>query len=769
MAYQHLFGSTAGGSSGAGYKTLAATPDFYNVMSDDELSNYNNYTFTAGDEHPVKFCHYYKPYKQCFIQSAVSFEYDYVGRNSSIAHTLVLSENESDYILNEHICPFSPAMFMNAKSDNFERPAVDKLPAVDYRFLDCRDSEYNKNAISKLFRSEIFAQLIVAIFLSAENSYPIFIALPGTPREVSFNAIRLMNILIPAFPAEYKKKMGFMTHVTDTYAYEDVSIYFTDSMDLSRQFVSGGYIFDLTKQKPFVSGIEASAVKEYFELLRTVMGNILSYDTPALNGFYNDIQPKLDENDRFSLSKINEIFYMWRFLSGTDNRNLDSTAACRIISSFYDFYGIVDNKAAFLNRINGYWESEIEKCKDGGYAPSIDVFNIIERHYPSFGQEDKRQAQRIWSFVLIYTLTNSDSSFLDRLFTVEYDGSQLVTDIYKYILYAYTGFIIRKDNNAKASAVYERMISAYIRMKQTDNNYSKLFATLRETIEGVDGFFTETRSNRKNEYDLFSAKLLIYFEDGVTGTLNDAGMMRRFALIKELKDAIYSTCELGMSVYQHFHGGFISGVATGFTAESVTRMADDREALFDVLKHIETYPELGNVDMIALFQRYCELLNKPKDITSLYELNKLVNKPDQQKAFTGWIEIYTRKYPELALSILANTNCHIGDGASIVYDTDFMKAYTQYYDNIDRDDETMMRDLNRLIGEIETDMHNDNYKDLGLGTYKDPTIRFINAYLFDKSVDRKRVRENEARLKRFDKVKMLRMSVDTKHKKFGKK
>ena len=769
MAYQHLFGSAAGGSSGAGYKTLASTPDFYNVMSDDELSNYNNYAFTSGDEHPVKFCHYYKPYKQCFVQSAVSFEYDYVGRNSSIAHTLVLSENESEYVLREHICPFSPAMFMNARSDNFERPMVDKLPAVDYRFLECRDREYNTASISKLFRSDIFAQLVAAVFLSAENGCPIFIALPGTPREASFNAIRLMNILIPAFPAEYKKKMGFMTHVTDTYAYEDVSIYFTDTMDLSRQFINGGYIFDLTKSKPYVSGIEASAVKEYFELLRTVMGNILSFDTPALNGFYDDIQPKLDESDRFSLSKVNEIYYMWRFLSGTAGSDPDSAAAARIISSFYDFYGMVDNKAAFLNRINGYWEHEIEKCRQGGYAPGIEVFNIIDRHYPTFGEDDKRQAQRIWSFVLIYTLTNNDPSFLDKLFTVEYESSELVADIYKYVLYAYAGFVNRRDSNAKAAAVYERIISAYIRMKQTDGNYCKLFTALKDTIEGVDRFYTETRTNRKNEYDLFAGKFLIYFEDGISGALNDAGMMRRFSMIKELKDTIYATCELGMSVYQHFHGGFISGVALGFTADSVTKMADDRQALFDALKHIEAYPELGNVDMIALFQRYCELLNKPKDITSLYELTKLVNKPEQQKAFTGWIEIYTRKYPELALSILANTECRIGDGASIVYDIDFMKAYTQYYDNIGRDDETILRDINRLIGEIETFIHNGEHKELGLGTYKDPTIRFLNAYLFDKAADKKRFKENEARLKRFDKVKQIRSSVETKHKMFGKK
>lgn len=769
MAYQHLFGSTAGGSSGAGYKTLASTPDFYNVMSDDELSNYNNYAFTAGDEHPVKFCHYYKEYKQCFIQSAVSFEYDYVGRNSSIAHTLVLSEAESSVILHEHVCPFSPAMFMNARSDNFKRPESEHLPEVDYRFMDCRDREYNVTSIGKMFKGDVFAKLVFSILLSAENSVPIFISLPGTPREASFNAIRLMNILIPAFPAEYRKKMGFMTHVTDTYAYEDVSIYFTDSIDLSKQYVNGGFCFDLRKEKPYVSGIETASVKEYYDLLNAVIANILSYDFPTLNGYYDDIQPKLDERDRFSMPKINDIFHMWMFLSGTEETNTGSAEVCRIISLFYDFNDIVENKAAFLNRINGYWENEIKKCREGSYAPDIGVFSVIDRHYGSFGEDDKRQAQRIWSFVLIYTLGNDDSSFFDKVFTPQFAESALIGDIYRYIVYAYTGFINRNDNNKKVAAVYERIAEGYIRMAENDSNYYRLFLALKNTIEAIDKFYSESGTDRKNEYDIFTSKFLPYFEEGINTKLSDAGLMRRFILIKDLKDTIYNTCELGISVYQHFHSAFVTGIASSFTAATVTKMADDRQSLTEIGKRIGMYPELGSVDMIALFQRYCMMINKPRDLLTLHELDKLVNKPTQQKAFTEWASIYSRKYPELALSVLANTRCRIGGGASIEYNIDFMKAYKDHYDNIGNDDEAVMHDISRLIAEIETNSGRSEYKELGLGLFRDQTVEFVNTYLLDRSVDKKRAKENEARLKRFDKIKQLREQSDSKRKKFGKK
>ena len=777
MAYQHLFGSASGGTSGAGYKTLAATPDFYNVMTDDELSGYNNYTFKGKDECPVKFVHCYKEYKQCFIQSAVSFEYDYVGRNSSIAHTLVLTEQESRTILEEHICPFSPAMFMNSRSDKFERPKSETLPAVDYRFLKCGDREYNKNVITKFFKSDIFAQFVLSIFLSAENGYSVFIALPGSAREASLNAIRLMNVLIPAFPSEYRKKMGFMSYATDTYTYEDVSIYFVSGMDLSRQYVNSAYCFDLTKEKPYVSGFDPSTVREYHELIRTVIGNILSNDNDSLNDYFNDILPKLDSSARFDLRKINEIYFMWKFLSGSSEDEIDGKDACRVLSSFYNFYGIVDNKAAFLNRINGFWEKEIEKCRNGGYTPDIEVFGIVDRNYPSFGEDDKRQAQRIWSFVLIYTVSNGDTTIADKLMSYEYEGSELVADVIGYIMHIYIGFLYRRDKNMKMGDAYAKIVGGYINTAAESKDGKMIFGALRRVIEAADTFYEEMGYDKKDQYELFSGHLIGYFEKPIAARFNDAGLTRKFAVMEELKEYT-SLCSggessLGRTVYEHFHSSaFIPSVLSGFTKTSIEKMADDRKLITDLSHELENFHELENVDIIALFQRFCGIIVGNKDISVIYELNDLVNKPDQQEMIKSWVAVYTRKYPDVMLSLFANSGCSIDDKANMVYTVDYYAAFKAYYDNIGREREQMMRDLNRLIADLDTYCTRPEYKDLGLSAYREPMSRFINDLFFDKSIDRRTLKDNESMLKKFDRVKMIRTGFEgkeKKHKLFGKK
>ena len=580
-----------------------------------------------------------------------------------------------------------------------------------------------------------------------------------------------MNIIIPAFPSEYRKKMGFMTCVTDTYTYEDVSIYFTAGMDLSKKYVTSAYCFDLTKEKPYVSGFDASTVKEYHELIRTVMSNILAYDNAALNDYFNDIQPKLDIHERFELQKINEIYFMWKFLSGSSGSELDSSSACRVLSSFYSFYGIVDNKAAFLNRINGFWEKEIEKCRNGGYAPSVDVFNIVESHYPSFGDDDKRQAQRIWSFVLIYTVSDGNTDFCGKVFSGDHVNSELCADVFGYIARTYMGFIYRKDKNAGMKSVYETIIKTRIDPAAASNDGNVLFSALGSVIHEEDAFYDEMAYDRKDQYEVFSAGFMQFFEEPVAAKFKDAGLMRKFAVMKELKNYTYLNgadkrgigSALGRAVYEHFHSSaFIPGVVAGITKDSIARMADDRKLITDLSREIEEYPELGNVDMIALFRRYCSITKGSKDISVIYELSDLVNKPDQQEMLRSWVSAFTKKFPDMVLDLFANSSCSIDNTGNMVYSIDY----------IGRDREQMLRELNRLIPDLETDCIRSEYKDLGLKAFREPTARFINDNFFDKSIDRKTLKENESMLKKFDKVKAIRSFDDgkeKKHKLFGKR
>ena len=777
MAYQHLFGRAAGGSSGAGYKTLAVTEEFYNIMSDDELSNVNNYTFTAGEEHPVKFCSYYREYKQCFIQSAISFEYDYVGRNSSVAHTLVLTETESRRLLEEHICPLNMKMFMNAGREDFARPSGSSLPAVNYHFEECGDREYNTGFITKFFNSNTFAEFILALLLSAENNYSVFVKLPGTFREASFNAVRLMNIILPGLPAEYKKKLGFMTYVTDTYTYEDISVYFVSGMDLSKQFINGAYIFDLSKEKPFVSGIDPTALKEYYDLIRAIFSNILSYDEPSLNEYYNAILPKTDGYSRFDLQKVNEIYFMWKFLSGSSEEDVDDSIVCSIISSFYDFYDIVDNKVAFMNRINGYWEREIEKCKAGGYAPGIDIFNVIDSRYPTFGDDEKRQAQRIWSFIVIYTMSNHDDSIYSKIFSTEYQNSELAADIFRYIARIYVGFLYRKDSNTQMAAAYDSIIGGCAKTAADAPDSILLFIVLGNLIVESDAFYDEMAIDKNSQYSLFSP-ILKYFEQPVTARFNDAGLQRKFRLLADLKTYTHAEeSSLGRTVYDHFKSGsFMPGVHTAFNNINILRMADNRKVVTDLANALEEFPELESISTIALFRRFSNIINTRPSLAILYELNELVNKPDDQDMLREWVGVYSRKAPDLMLSLLANTRCKMSEGGGIAYRTDYKKAYSDYFDAAGNDNEQMMRDINRFIGEAETAAPRPEYKDLGLASFREPTVEFINERFFDKSIDRRILKENEAMLKRYDKIRNIRISAaaDAKeqkrqHKLFGKK
>ena len=774
MAYQHLFGSASGGTSGAGYKALASTPEFYNIATDDELSSYNNYSFTGGDEHPVKFCHYYKEYKKCFIQSAVSFEYDYVGRNSSIAHTLVLTGEESERLLKEHICPFNPDMFMNARKDDFERPSGEYLPDKKYEFLPCGDREQITSLIRRYFRSDDFARFILAVLLSAENGYPVYVALPGSPKEASFSAVRIMNALIPAFPSEYKKKLGFMTYVTDTYAYEDVSVYFTSGIDLRRKFAGSAYCFDLTGKDVYVGGLDDNALKENRELIRAVIVNVLSYENAPLNGFYDDILPKTDSYDRFSLSKVNDIFHMWRFLSSDEGENFGSDAACRIVTSFYDFYGIVDNKAEFLYRMNGYWEKEIEKCRAGGYAPSADILAVVNRYYPTFSEADKRGAQKIWSFVLIYSLLGGNTTIFDKLTSYEYDSSQLAADVFGNILYMYIGLICKNDTNSRMKAVYDKITVAMIKNAANGNDAARLFTLLGNTVSAMDRCYEEMSLDRSSEYSTFASAFLGYFDEGVSEKINNAGLLRKFDILHSLKETLCSTRNgLGTSVYEHFCSGcFVQSVKSAFNADSAAKMAADRKAISDFVTRADEYPEISNIEEVGIFRMFYEILHGKREIDTLFSFDPLVNKPDKQRMLAGWLGIYNGKDPDLIISLLANMSCTIASGGGIEYRIDHGAGLRAFFEATGRDREKTLHELNRFIGEIEADMQKPLYKPLGLSAFREAAAGFVNEYFFSKSVDRKTLKENEAMLKRFDKVRSVRALAEgkeKKHKLFGKK
>ncbi|MBR5089095.1 MAG: hypothetical protein IK093_06690, partial [Ruminiclostridium sp.] len=306
-----------------------------------------------------------------------------------------------------------------------------------------------------------------------------------------------------------------------------------------------------------------------------------------------------------------------------------------------------------------------------------------------------------------------------------------------------------------------------------------LFGVLRNVIRATDKFYDEMGYDKKDQYEIFSASFIPCFEEPVAAKFRDAGLSRKFTVIEDLKKCTYLSTDggeessLGRTVYEHFHSSaFLPGVLSGFTNESISRMADDRKLVTDLSHELENFHELENVDIISLFQRYCSLICGSKGISILYELDDLVNKPDQQEMVKNWVSIYTKKFPDIMLSLFANSGCAIDQTGNMVHTVDYNAAFKQHYENIGREREQMLRELNRLIPDLETDSTRSEYKDLGLGAYREPTAHFINDHFFDKSIDRKTLKDNESMLKKFDKVKAIRAYADPKdkkHKLFGKK
>ena len=753
MAFQHL--------SAANGRVIASTPSF-GAVTEDELAAYIN--CSAGDSggEPIRFCHFYKESIGSFVQICVSLIHSRSGQSLPVAHTLALSDAETRFLLNEHVSPFSPAMFMNSK-ETFERPKTSVLEPVEYRFLKCGDREHNSALISKFFRSDVFARFILAVLQAPASGHPVYVALPGGARETSLNAVRLMNAVIPALPAVYRKRLGFMTCVTEPMKCEGISVCFTSGVDLASIPGDKLYCFDVSGGDAIVKGADPADVKAHLDLIRAVMGNILSFDQPSLVGFFDDVLE--DSPDGIGISALEKAFGLWRTVSGAGSKAPDAAT----ISSLYELAGNSENKAAFQNLINGFWERETEKCKAGGYSTGIEMFDAVNRLYPDLDDEERRRMQRTWSFILIYTLQNGNTALYDGIFSPQYESSELVKAVSGYVIYLYIGFLSRGDKTSAMSAACGKVTEGYIK-KAADGDSEKLFALLGRIIQIVSRYYAEMGLSKSREYDVFSSGLLVYFDEPVAKALNVKDLFARFSMLRVLNESISGKGALGKTVFDHFYRSvFVPGFSEELTSEYVEGIVKDRKKMFDLSKLIDNYPELGNLENVSLYQRLCDIIIGKRDLSILFSLEEYVNKPELQKRLVNWIRVYNLEYPEFILSILANMSCSIGDGGNMTYEIDYTAAYTMFFEATDHDREQMLRELNRFIPEAEAAILKPDYKKLGLAAFREPTAVFVNENFFAKSIDRKTVKDNENLLKRFDKVKAIRAYADPKkNKRFGK-
>lgn len=532
MALQLLYGSEASQYGSAGYKTLAATPEIFNYITEQDTSSSRIYDFDAEGEHPIKFCSYYNPYINAFVQTATSYEQDYVGRDSHISHTLVLSPEETAEILKPNNTVLNPDMFMNGRSAEFSRPDNKDLPSIDYTVLERYNAKFGVT-------EEDFKRLIFAVLQLPIGYSNIFIMLAGTPAENSYIAVNLMNLLYAIMPAEYQKRIGFSTYATNFDIYENFNVYFVTKNVNLFDIPHDSFVFDLTSNDPEHQryyGIDEERYQRCLDIIRTFN---LNGDKEFVK-YLNAILPKLDSASAFSEDTLEEIYHLYCFTNINDINKIEIGNLLNqvLVESIFKYYFIVDDadKPTFEDSINKYFQKLLFLVNLGKYCSSdisgiINVLKTCENYYPHISTTLRLVLCQSWTNVISHfvSLKEYDSStdvFLDYIFDDSHEKSQLISDILDDCLVFYIRY---RSENADIGKLTEVAI---------ENKLSKILIYQRYlkntlTAENFDVFDKEALYS----YIFFVRDIMIRAQDEkIKATLGDNCMTAIIQFIK--KDVI---------------------------------------------------------------------------------------------------------------------------------------------------------------------------------------------------------------------------------------
>lgn len=459
MALQLLYGSEASQYGSAGYKTLAATPEIYNYITEQDTSSSRIYDFDSEGEHPIKFCSYYNPYINAFVQTATSYEQDYVGRDSHISHTLVLSPEETAKILEPYNTVLNPDMFMNGRSAEFSRPDNKDLPSVDYTVLERYNAKFGVT-------EEDFKRLIFAVLQLPAGYSNIFIMLAGTPAENSYTAVNLMNLLYAIMPAEYQKRIGFSTYATNFDIYENFNVYFVTKNVNLFDIPHDSFVFDLTSNDPDHQryyGIDEQRYQRCVDIIKTFN---LNGDKEFVK-YLDAILPKLDSAAAFSEDTLEEIYRLYCFTNVNEISRIEMASLLNqvLVESIFKYYFIVDdaNKPTFEDSINKYFQKLLYLINLGKYCGSdisgiINVLKTCENYYPHISTTLRQVLRLSWTnaishFVSLKDYDPSTDEFLDYIFDDNNEKSQLISDILDECLIFYIRYRSENINIGKLTEI----------------------------------------------------------------------------------------------------------------------------------------------------------------------------------------------------------------------------------------------------------------------------------------------------------------------------
>lgn len=462
MAYQELHGSKNSQYSGVGDAVLASTPRIYDIVLDSDISANRLYSFSSSGKHPIKFNHYYHKEYEMFIQTATSFELDYINRESSISHTLVLSKEETKGLLNSDSSVLNPDMFMNGRDENFERPTTETLPEL----------EYKATAVAQrpdYITDEVWEKLIFAMLMLPMSYYTIYIRLNGEAAVTTYQAVELMNLAISKLPVEFKKVIGFSTFNTEFNNFENINVYFLNDVRNIYNSPMDSFVFDFYDPEDVViTGIDEGLFSQSIESVRAVLND------RTFSKFLDSVMVRL--KDEFTTETLNEMYALYRFWNDSSEGG-ERLNNVNLVASFYKFSTLLEEKPR-MEMICKYWMGQIENARHG-ICPTREIYDITAEYYPTMPENQQKYLNKAWSD--IFYLLNGSNDLFRYIFNPNVEKTKLANGICGFIINA---VFVNYANGKTVPEAYIIMFNKYLDelLQICGGSLSGISSTIRDLI-----------------------------------------------------------------------------------------------------------------------------------------------------------------------------------------------------------------------------------------------------------------------------------------------
>ena len=313
---------------------------------------------------------------------------DFTGERSAyLAHTLIPTEDEADGIFNRNgFCAFNPDMFVGNISA-FDLTARDAVanPAMSER-------EYmpspllNGKAVISLYNAEMVKSFIYSLVVAIMGEgRAVYFRLPHADSEVSDKALDFINAIIGLLPFSLRKKVSFVTYVSDVNSYDGFILKGVGS-DCKAVSPENGVFYD------FAAGqvIGQSSDYHHYHGYAAFLYSLLDY--PKIMDDYHVFIANIEEKHPeliLTTESLSDLTFMFWQCSGfyvESSVIVDDQALCR----FLDVYSAYRDAIAENYRVQAY--RPFARYLNEQIAIPDGVFSRLSRLYPTECVEAKAVA-----------------------------------------------------------------------------------------------------------------------------------------------------------------------------------------------------------------------------------------------------------------------------------------------------------------------------------------------------------------------------------------